>query len=120
MSFYYAPKVANIADPYSSYNSGGTKFIVNEPNLVQFKQDTDEAFRNVASTLHKIEAQLHQFKEEGRHIRDENIALRRMLDWVNSHYPEAIHALEATMKVVVKFDEATDDTEDVVMERLPV
>ena len=106
MSFYYAPKVTHIADPYSSYNSGGTKFIVNEVNLVQFKQDTDEAFRSVASSLMDMETVLHQFKHEGRHIRDENIALKRMLDWVNAHYPEAIHALDCTMKVHAVLDKA--------------
>lgn len=117
MSFYYAPRVTHIADPYSSYNSGGTKFIINEPNLVQFKQDTDEAFRSVATQLQTLETQIHQFKEEGKYIRDENIALKRMLDWVNFHYPEAIHALDTTMRVTAKFDEATDDTEDVIMEK---
>ena len=117
MSFYYTPKVTSIADPYSSYNSGGTKFIVNEPNLVQFKQDTDEAFRSVATHLQTLTTELHQFKIEGRHIKDENIALRRMLDWVSSHYPEAIYAMDTTMRVAAKFDKATDDTEDVVMEK---
>ncbi len=115
MSFYYAPRVTHIADPYSSYNSGGTKFIINEPNLVQFKQDTDEAFRSVATQLQTLEAQIHQFKEEGTYIRDENIALRRMLDWVNSHYPEAIQALDSTMKVTVKLEEA-NDYGDITME----
>jgi hypothetical protein len=114
MSFYYSPKVTSIADPYSSYNSDGTKFIVNEPNLVQFKHDTDEAFRNVASTLHKIEALLYQFKSEGAHIRDENIALRRMLEWVNSHYPEAIHALDCTIKVHAVLDKANQPDDDVM------
>jgi len=117
MSFYYAPRVTHIADPYSSYNSGGTKFIINEPNLVQFKQDTDEAFRSVATQLQTLEAQIHQFKAEGKHIRDENIALKRMLDWINFHYPEAIHALDTTMRVTAKFDKVTDDTEDVIMEK---
>lgn len=116
MSFYYAPKVANIADPYTNYNSGGIKYVINEPNLVQFKQDTDEAFRSVATQLQTLESLLYQFKSEGIHIKDENIALRRMLDWVISHYPEAIHALDTTMRVAAKFDEATDDTEDVIME----
>jgi hypothetical protein len=114
MSFYYSPKVTSIADPYSSYNSDGTKFIVNEPNLVQFKQDTDEAFKSVATQLQTLEAQLHQFKAEGRYIRDENIALKRMLDWVNSHYPEAIHALDCTIKVHAVLDKANQPDDDVM------
>jgi len=115
MSFNYYPKVTNIADPYSNYNSGGVKYILNEPNVVQFKTDTDEAFRSVATQLQTLEAQIHQFKAEGKHIRDENIALKRMLDWVNFHYPEAIQALDSTMKVTVKLDEA-NDYGDAVME----
>ena len=114
MSFYYAPRVTSIADPYSSYNSGGTKFIVNEVNLVQFKQDTDEAFRSVATQLQTLEAQLHQFKAEGKHIRDENIALKRMLDWVNYHYPEAIHALDCTMKVHAVLDKSNQPDDGVM------
>lgn len=114
MSFYYSPKVTSIADPYSSHNSGGVKFIINEPNLVQFKQDTDEAFRSVTIHLQTLEAQLHQFKAEGKHIRDENIALKRMLDWVNSHYPEAIHALDCTMKVHAVLDKANQPDDGVM------
>jgi len=114
MSFYYSPKISSIADPYSSYSSGGVKYIINEPNLVQFKQDTDEAFRSVASTLMDMETLLYQFKSEGTYIRDENIALRRMLDWVNSHYPEAIHALDCTMKVHAVLDKANQSDDGVM------
>jgi hypothetical protein len=114
MSFYYAPRVTSVADPYSSYTSGGTKFIINEPNLVQFKQDTDEAFRSVATHLQTLATELHQFKIEGRHIKDENIALKRMLDWVNSHYPEVIHALDCTMKVHAVLDKSNQPDDGVM------
>ena len=59
MSFYYSPKVNNIADPYTNYNSGGVKYVINEPNLVQFKQDTDEAFRGVMTEVSTLRAEIH-------------------------------------------------------------
>jgi hypothetical protein len=61
-----------------------------------------------------MKAILHQFKEEGRHIRDENIALGRMLDWVNSHYPEAMYALECTMKVHAVLDKSNQPDDGVM------
>lgn len=110
MSFYYAPKVSSIADPYTNYNSGGVKFVINEPNLVQFKQDTDEAFRGVMTEISTLRAEIHTIQVKSRALNDENITLARILQWINSHYPEAIHALETTMKVTVKFDEAEEHT----------
>jgi hypothetical protein len=115
MSFHYYPQATKVADPYQNYSTGGTKYVLDEHAIVQFKSDTDQAFRSVATQLQTLEAQIHQFKAEGKHIRDENIALKRMLDWVNFHYPEAIHALDTTMKVTVKLDEA-NDYGDAVME----
>jgi len=87
--------------------------VLDNARVAQFKRDTDAAFTTVASELQRMESILHQFKEEGRYIRNENTALRRMLDWVSSHYPEAMHALDCTMKVHAVLDKSNqpDDGE---------
>lgn len=115
MSFNYYPKVTQIADPYANYSSGGVKYILNEPNVIQFKTDTDEAFKTLASELLRIEAEIHGIRVKHTQVQEENYTLQLMLKWINSHYPEAIQALDSTMKVTVKLEEA-NDYGDITME----
>ena len=113
MSFNYSPQVTSVSEPYFTH-SGKTMDVLDNARVAQFKRDTDAAFETVAWELQNMKAILHQFKEEGRHIRDENIALGRMLDWVNSHYPEAMYALECTMKVHAVLDKANQPDDGVM------
>lgn len=115
MSFNYYPKATSIAEPYTSYNSGGIKYILNESNVAQFKNDTDEAFRNVASEMQRLEAEIHGMRVRQTQLLEENHTLVTMMKWINQHFPEALQALDSTMKVTVKLDEA-NDYGDAVME----
>ena len=115
MSFNYYPKVTSIADPYSNYNSGGVKYILNEPNVVQFKTDTDEAFKNVATEMRRLETEIRGVRVNNTRVQEENDTLQLMFKWINLHFPEAIQALDSTMKVTVKLDEA-NDYGDITME----
>lgn len=117
MSFNYYPKVTSIADPYSNYNSGGVKYILNEPNVVQFKTDTDEAFRSVATEMQRLEAEIHGMRVRQTQLLEENHTLVTMMKWISQHFPEALQALDSTMKVTVKLDEA-NDYGDITMETM--
>lgn len=115
MSFNYYPVATKVADPYQNYTTGGTKYVLDEHAIVQFKSDTDQAFKNVASEMQRLEAEIHSQRLRTTQIYDENQALASMMKWINLHFPEAIQALDSTMKVTVKLDEA-NDYGDITME----
>lgn len=117
MSFNYYPKATKVAEPYTNYNHGGVKYILDEHGVVQFKNDTDEAFKHVASEMQRLEAEIHGMRVRTTQLYDENQALVSMMKWINSHYPEAIQALDSTMKVTAKLDEA-NDYGDITMETM--
>jgi hypothetical protein len=110
--FYYSPQVTSVTDQYTNH-SGKFMEVVDNTRVGQFKRDTDRAFLDVNTTLEYHTSEIQKLRSKLEYVHDENIALKRMLDWVNSHYPEAMHALDCTMKVHAVLDKSNqpDDGE---------
>jgi len=111
--FYYSPQVTSVTDQYTSH-SGKRMEVLDNTRVGQFKLDTDRAFLDVNTTLEYHTSEIQKLRAHVSAVHHENKTLRRMLDWIDSHYPEAIHALDTTMQVTAKFNEAAEGvvTED--------
>lgn len=112
--FSYNPIAYKVADSYQNYNTGGTKAVLSENDIVQFKNDTDNAFRSVQNVLQDHYNALTQFRLTIDSLRLENQAAFKSLAWIEQHYPEAMHALDCTMKVHAVLDKANNLGDDVM------
>lgn len=113
-TFYYAPQTTSVSDMYNHQTMYGKNMdVLDASRVAQFKRDTDNAFGAVQVALNYHTSKIQILQSQIGNIQDENLALRRMLVWVQSHYPEAMHALNCTMKVHAVLDKA-NQTDDVM------
>lgn len=107
-TFTYSPIAYKVAETYQNYNTGGTKQILVDNEVVQFKSDTDNAFRNAQVVLKDHHNALFQLRTELSLLKQTNQAAFQSLAWLEHHYPEAMHALDCTMKATVALDKANE------------
>lgn len=113
--FTYTPNAYKVAETYQNYSNGGPKQILNENDVVQFKNDTDRAFQSVQEVLVEHQNELYNLRTSLFALQAENKAAFKALAWIEHNYPEAMRALECTMKATVVLDKA-NGTSDEVME----
>lgn len=107
-TFTYSPTAYKVAETYQNYNTGGAKQILVDNEIVQFKSDTDNAFRQVQNVLQDHYNALTQLRFTIDSLRRENQIAFQSLAWLEHHYPEAMHALDCTMKATVALDKANE------------
>ncbi len=105
-TFTYSPTAYKVADTYQNYNTGGTKAVLNDNDIVQFKNDTDKAFRDVQIVLQDHYNELFKLNVALDSIKQANKVAFESLAWIEQHYPEVMHALDCTMKVHAVLDKA--------------
>lgn len=112
--FTYSPTAYKVADSYQNYNTGGTKAVLCENDIVQFKNDTDNAFRGVQVVLLDYYNEMVKLSVALDSLKLENQAAFKALAWIEQHYPEAMHALDCTMKVHAVLDKANNLGDEVM------
>ena len=105
-TFTYNPIAYKVADSYQNYNTGGTKAVLNDNDIVQFKNDTDKAFGQVQNVCNDHRNELFKLTGELESLKKANRVAFESLAWIEQHYPEAMHALDCTMKVHAVLDKA--------------
>ena len=113
-TFTYSPTAYRVAETYQNYSNGGIKQVLNENDIVQFKSDTDNAFRQVQNVLQDHYNALTQLRFTIDSLRQQNQAAFKSLAWIEQHYPEAMHALDCTMKVHAVLDKANNLGDEVM------
>ena len=113
-TFSYNPIAYKVADSYQNYNTGGTKAVLSENDIVQFKNDTDTAFRNVQIVLQDHYNEMFKLHVALDSLKQANKVAFESLAWIEQHYPEAMHALDCTMKVHAVLDKANNLGDDVM------
>jgi hypothetical protein len=107
-TFTYSPTAYKVADTYQNYNTGGTKAVLNDNDIVQFKNDTDKAFGQVQNVCNDHRNELFKLTGEFESLKKANRVAFESLAWIEHHYPEVMHALDSTMKVTVVLDKANN------------
>lgn len=105
-TFHYSPTTHKVADTYQNYSTGGTKQILVDSEVVQFKSDTDREFGKVMEVFNDHHNALFQLRTELSLLKQANQVAFQSLAWLEHHYPEAMHALDCTMKATVALDKA--------------
>lgn len=113
-TFTYSPIAYKVSETYQNYSNGGTKQVLNDNDIVQFKNDTDTAFRNVQIVLQDHYNALTQLRLAADSLKLENQAAFQSLAWIKHHYPEVMHALDCTMKATVVLDKANNLGDEVM------
>jgi hypothetical protein len=114
LSFSYNPIAFKVADTYQNYNTGGTRPILSDNDIVQFKNDTDKAFRDVQDAIYAHVNELNLLRDAFDDLVKQNSAAFQSLAWIEQHYPEAMHALDCTMKVHAVLDKANQSDDGAV------
>ena len=107
-TFTYSPTAYKVADTYQNYNTGGTKAVLNDNDIVQFKNDTDKAFGQVQIVLQDHYNELFKLNVALDSIKQANKVAFESLAWIEHHYPEVMHALDSTMRATVVLDKANN------------
>jgi hypothetical protein len=113
-SFQYKPIAYKVADSYQNYNTGGTKAVLSENDIVQFKNDTDKAFHDVQDAIGEHLNELSVLRVAFTELQKESRAAFQSLAWIEHHYPEVMHALDCTMKVHAVLDKANQNGDEVM------
>lgn len=71
-----------------------------------------ERFQNtVAADISSLDTRIAVLENDGFKSRLESIAVLKMLDWIGQNYPEAIEALDATIRVTTTLDKSNADAQ---------